>query len=632
MNRVTFLSRCYFWLCLFLVCNNYHSVVGFSSFDAPGRSYLISLQHNDMYVKQRLQEPLLLHPFQTPTRRAHVFQYSSSKRDDDDVTVSTTLSENSKDVSELRKSITITTAITSSSTSVDDKIKNEDEDLCKSISTSSQFLPSNNPSITRSDSLSEDSLYESHNPEQGTITMMTLLFLVGSLSSLDRVAMSVALVPMSNDYHGLLTDTVKGSISSFFSVGYGLGIVPAGLILSQSQFSPRLIMVMGIACWSLGTIATPLLIDQTTLLLVARMAVGMSESVVIPTVQRLLSVWIPLDKKSVAVATIFGGFQSGTILAYAISPAIIDAFDGNWRSIFFVYGGVGLLFLIPWWMLAQDAPPSPLATMEEKRSQTRPADDPKPILLSSLSPSKEVNMSSAFETTKQIFKEAPWIDFVSSKATWGMFLAHAANNWGLYNNLSWTPTFYAERYGLNVKESAWLLILPSIVGLTGGLVSASIADEILRRQQGTKDGKDQDTMAPPSVFIGTTRVRRIFQGLASLGPALCFATLAKNIVDSNDTPVISQSLLAVAVGLQSFNAAGYGAANQEKAGPKYTGLLYSVTSLPSVIIGTIGVQCTGWILDATHQNWSIVFALTAMVYVVGATAFVTLYNSQQEFE
>jgi hypothetical protein len=41
-----------------------------------------------------------------------------------------------------------------------------------------------------------------------------------------------------------------------------------------------------------------------------------------------------------------------------------------------------------------------------------------------------------------------------------MFLAHAANNWGLYNNLSWTPTFYAEQYGLNVQESAFCWLFP----------------------------------------------------------------------------------------------------------------------------------------------------------------------------
>ena len=82
----------------------------------------------------------------------------------------------------------------------------------------------------------------------------------------------------------------------------------------------------------------------------------------------------------------------------------------------------------------------------------------------------------------------------------------------------------------------------------------------------------------------------------------------------------------------AFNAAGYLAANQEKAGEKWAGLLYSVTSLPAVMVGTFGVYVTGQILDMTHQDWSAVFALNAAINLLGATAFVALYDSKREFD
>ncbi|KAL3925815.1 MAG: hypothetical protein SGARI_005779 [Bacillariaceae sp.] len=226
------------------------------------------------------------------------------------------------------------------------------------------------------------------------------------------------------------------------------------------------------------------------------------------------------------------------------------------------------------------------------------------------------DIASAIENAKSVMLSAPWQDFAKSKATWGMFLAHAANNWGLYNNLSWTPTFYAEQYGLNVKESALLLVLPSIAGAIGGLSAGSIADSVIQNMEHRTDE-------------AITRVRKIFQGLALFGPAMCLATLASDIPAE---PWVAQSLFAAAVAMQSFNAAGYGAANQEKAGPKWTGLLYSITSLPSVVVGTVGVQLTGMILDAMNQNWSYVFAINAAIYVLGASAFVTLYDSKREFD
>ena len=197
-----------------------------------------------------------------------------------------------------------------------------------------------------------------------------------------------------------------------------------------------------------------------------------------------------------------------------------------------------------------------------------------------------------------------------------MFLAHAANNWGLYNNLSWTPTFYAEQYGLNVQESAWLLVVPSITGACCGLSAGAIADKAIRSLE---DPTDE----------GVTRVRKLFQGIALIGPAICLGSLAYSIPDD---PKIAQTLFSVSVGLQAFNAAGYGAANQEKAGEKWTGLLYGITSLPSVMVGTFAVYLTGRILDATTQNWALVFGLNSMVYLIGGVAFVALYDSKKEFD
>jgi predicted MFS family arabinose efflux permease len=354
--------------------------------------------------------------------------------------------------------------------------------------------------------------------------------------------------------------------------------------------------------------ATPVAASEGNmgLLLGARALVGASESCVIPSIQRLLSNWVVAEKRSLALAIVFCGFQTGTILAYSLSPILIDQ-SGDWRSIFYIYGGAGLLFLVPFLVLAKDSPTTrdipggqqgtPCQRKGEMYGNAKSDDLP------------------LFGDVRAVLSSAPWRQFATSKATWAMLLAHAASNWGLYINLSWTPTFYAEQYGLDVRESALLLVVPSIAGAIGGLSAGSTADAVIRNMEVRSE-------------LAITRVRRTFQGLALFGPAVCLAMLS-NIPEE---PWVAQTLFAVAVGMQSFNAAGYGAANQEKAGPKWTGLLYSVTSLPSVIFGTVGVYLTGRILDATNQDWSYVFALTAFVNVVGAAAFVSLYDSRREFD
>ena len=140
-------------------------------------------------------------------------------------------------------------------------------------------------------------------------TVLLLLWSIAAISALDRVAMSVALVPMSSSHDGasvsaIITDTTKGLISSYFSVGYGLAIVPAGLLVSC--VSPKTLMTVGILTWSVATMATPVAADwmfvtSTTALvpiLLIRSLVGMGEAILIPTVHRLLSVWTTRQQKS----------------------------------------------------------------------------------------------------------------------------------------------------------------------------------------------------------------------------------------------------------------------------------------------------------------------------------------------
>lgn len=123
-------------------------------------------------------------------------------------------------------------------------------------------------------------------------------------------------------------------------------------------------------------------------------------------------------------------------------------------------------------------------------------------------------------------------------------------------------------------------------------------------------------------------VRRVAQGIGLFGPAVCLLLLANNIPD---TPGTAQLLLTGAVAMQSFNSAGFGPAAQEKAGDRWSGLLYSLTSLPGVAVGSFGVWITGQILDATGQ-WDQVFALNGVVNILAAIFFVSFFDSKKEFD
>lgn len=288
------------------------------------------------------------------------------------------------------------------------------------------------------------------------VVMLGLLWITACLSALDRVAMSVALVPMTEEFG--LTDTVKGSISSFFSVGYGLGIIPAGIILSFA--SPRLVMAVAVVGWSLATLATPwaaegLAVGNTaSTLMLIRSCVGAAESLVMPTLQRLLLAWTTPSEKAVGIATVVSGFQAGTIMAYLVSPIVMDFFgDGDaWRQLFYVYGGFGLVLLLPWLLVAKDGPDS-----ADGNNSADPTLD--------LSSQEDSVSTNKFDNAIQIFRDAPWSEFIRSKASWAMLLAHCSKNW--YVNLKllsfsvffffpWVATVFTEFF-LFLSSGAFII-------------------------------------------------------------------------------------------------------------------------------------------------------------------------------
>ena len=167
-------------------------------------------------------------------------------------------------------------------------------------------------------------------------------------------------------------------------------------------------------------------------------------------------------------------------------------------------------------------------------------------------------------------------------------LAHAAKIWELYNSLAWTPTYF----GVCIFS-----VLPSVCGIVGGLTAGTAADYIL-----SKFCDDDQCIDIDEATEKHTQVRKLFQGIALLGPATCLYLLS-NLPEQAST---AQVLLGGTVGL-------LGVATQEKAGQKWAGLLYSLTSLPGVMVGSVCVSVTGQLLDMMadkNAGWSAVQSLS----------------------
>lgn len=405
---------------------------------------------------------------------------------------------------------------------------------------------------------------------------------VGVISSLDRQAMSVAIVPMSTDLG--YSDTIRGSISSIFSLGYTIALLPLGV--AQQMVSARLILAGGVIAWSTFTLLTPTFAEYgVSELLVIRMFVGAAEAVTVPTVQTFVARWMPLTRRSSALALLSCAFQVGTITALLTAPKIVETI--GWEAVFYSFGVLGFGWVAVWLGIAKDAPPLPssspafpsLHTSLDSTSLAAAAvtasniegggGQGRGLAMGSISQKKAApGPVNGLNGAVDGLNELPWKEALESKALWAAAAAHSSNNWGLYVSLAWLPTFFVQSYNMDLGQSAMYSLLPYIAGVVSSYGAGVAADTVLEKG------------------IPLATVRRMFQGVGSLGPAVCMAILALNVqaggvegeVVATLAPQGAAGLFVGTVALGGFSAGGF-ASSLLDISKTYSGFLYGITTV-----------------------------------------------------
>jgi MFS family permease len=295
---------------------------------------------------------------------------------------------------------------------------------------------------------------------EGLAVMMVLCFLVALICALDRVAMSVAIIPMAGEYG--YSPSTQGLIGSVFSWGYMCSMIPVGIL--GSFLSPKAVMAGGVLIWSVAQILSPLgAAAGLPWLLSFRFAMGAAEAVTVPLIQEIVGQIVPVSQKGRWLALILSGLQVGTVLAYVASPAVISAFE--WPGLFEVYGAAGLVWIGLWLAFARDVPNQnramPLA-VSEIELETLPRD------LKNME--QKVTKSSRglnFTTLLESLRDVPWAEIVRDKNICCIAAAHMAHNYGLYIILFYLPTFFSE-CGLSLSQSSGASVMPWIAGAVVG--------------------------------------------------------------------------------------------------------------------------------------------------------------------
>jgi ACS family sodium-dependent inorganic phosphate cotransporter len=405
---------------------------------------------------------------------------------------------------------------------------------------------------------------------------------------IDRIAISIAIIPMAED-NGW-SPTVQGAVMSAFFLGYVTLQIPAGYL--SDRFGGKWVLGLGVLFWSLFTLLTPASAALgITVLLACRFLMGVAEAVTWPSIYSLYSRWVHPDRRASAVGLMNSGISGGAVIALICTPWLISVW--SWQGAFYLYGALGILWFAVW---------SPLA-------RSRPAvktdwDAPDAVLanagVGSVADQNDVS-------AQTVYPRLTVRGMLRSRAVWAIAVAHICINWSLYLVLSWFPTFVNRELGADLQLAGFLALAPTIVSLVMAPLAGRLFDRLVT--------KGYDRLI----------IRRVMQSLAFVG-----ITAAMMAITLTDSLILSVTVITLSNALTAFSIGGF-ATNHLDIAPNQSGLLMGVTNTLAAVSSSASVFVSGWIQDLSG-GWDAVFLTAAGVSVFGAVIYASLAGVAREFD
>lgn len=243
-----------------------------------------------------------------------------------------------------------------------------------------------------------------------------------------------------------MTDTQLGLVGAIFLWVYAFGCPIAGQI--GDSLSKRLLVVVSLVIWSVVTIATGFA-GTAVMLLGLRAAMGISESLFMPTAVALTANAHTPDRRSRAIAALTTAQIAGTVAGSWFGGWMADR--GEWRAAFFILGAVGVLYAVPYFLFLRTVDEYPAGVVK----------------------------TSGRSLAVSVLTKIP--TFLLLCLVFPVFV------FGLWLLYGWLPTFLREKFELTQADAAFnatvYLQATTAVGLLGG---GMLADALYRRTKASR--------------------------------------------------------------------------------------------------------------------------------------------------
>ncbi|KAJ4428942.1 hypothetical protein ANN_25938 [Periplaneta americana] len=361
---------------------------------------------------------------------------------------------------------------------------------------------------------------------------------------------------LSAYYYGYVaTQLLGGRLSEILGskVVLGPGVFLAGLFTLLSPLAARLHVAAFIA---------------------TRVLVGAASGIIIPSMYNILSKWFTVEERTFIASIVMSSIGIGTVISMMLSGILAEA--GGWPVAFYIFGGVSMLFIVPWFLLMYNTPEEhPWISDTEK----------------------DYILSSNGETSKKkASPPVPWVAIFTSVPLWAHISMGVGYGWVGYTMLSELPTYLSKILHFNLQASGVLSSLPyffaSLSSVTFGYLSQWL------RTRG---------------YISKITAYQIFNGISALGTGGCLVAIT--FMGCNSTIIVA--LLVGSIAMWGIYQGG-SFINHVDLGNNFAGTTAGISYTVLNSMGIFAPSITGILINGkqTLSQWAIVFYISATISLV----------------
>lgn len=271
-------------------------------------------------------------------------------------------------------------------------------------------------------------------------TMIVLLLLAMLLCYIDRIIVSLAAIEMQKEFGW--TDSQKGLVLSVFFAGYLATQVVGGFL--SNRFGGRNVFLLAVLLWSIFTVLTPSAAYVSfSVLIVARIMLGVGEGAAFPSAYNLIHRWMPLRERSRSVGALSAAASIGTVATLLTAGIIIERY--GWPSVFYLFGSMGFVWVAVWFWKIPAMPSEDEDEWDAGHDAERP-----PV---------------------------PWRLLLTHPAIIAIYVASICVGSISFTLASWLPSYFVDTFGLSLTEAGLYSILPWLAGAVSIMLGGAYSDK-----------------------------------------------------------------------------------------------------------------------------------------------------------